>query len=70
MEPVNACTLARYLHDVYCGDNHADACAWYYEINRSDVTKLEIHNWSQSTHKRWLRRANDLASKFNIPITP
>lgn len=43
--------LAVDIHSALCHYNHADGCAWDYEIRNG------LHDWSKYAHSLWLRRA-------------
>ena len=50
--------LAIELHGGTCTWNHTDGCGWFYEMRDG------IHDWSGSTHKRYLNSANTILGKM------
>lgn len=52
--------LAIRLHDVFCGYNHTDGCAWGYEA-RNDK-----HDWSGQAHRRWMERTELVIKKISL----
>jgi hypothetical protein len=57
-------SIAIWLHEKFCGHNHADGCGWYYEI------KNNVHDWNAYTHKTWLEWAEEMLIENELSHTP
>lgn len=49
--------LAVFLHESECISDHTSFCGWEYEMVNGD------HNWNQSSHNTWLKKANVIIAK-------
>ena len=47
--------LAVQLHKLFCHYNHADDCAWFYELGENGAAE-----WGRYAHKRWLEKASQV----------
>ena len=50
--------IATYLHS-FCPHNHADYCAWRYEMIDGE------DNWNEWTHQQYLKRAQEILNLLN-----